>query len=1642
MIKNLLLSIFILSSSIFFSQTATHLNFDGVDDYVVLPNESSFDFTNQLTIEFWMKSSTTPEQWDALVAKGDTSWRLALNTSGLVGFAGSDSFSEVFSTTSVTNGSWVHIAATYNGSNAIIYVNGIEENRLSATNNIRTNNYNVSFGQNLEALNRFYNGNIDDIRIWNVARTATEISTNKDKELVGNETGLIAYYKLNQGINNTDNSAVDIAIDATGYNFNAALTNFGLTGTTSNWAYDANRTYTSNPVFTSIPVTSVNDSSNYSYIITTEDANREDAVSVSTLTLPNWLTFSDYALVSTFSGSSSGFLDGAVSSARFNNPKSVAVDNFGNLYVADYDNHRIRKISIDGTVSTIAGGIIGYIDGNGTSARFAYPTGVDVDIYGNVYVADHGNHKIRKITPDGTVTTLAGGFQGLLDGLGTAARFNFPLDVSVDNNGFVYVSDRNNHRIRKISPTGQVTTLASVQSPNGLEVDDSGTIYVANFNANRIEKVTSTGTVTTLAGQGSAQSLDGTGTAARFNRPLGLTIDKNGDIYISEGNGHRIRKVTTAGVVTTIAGNLQGFFNDEGTTARFNLPYSIAAGKSGVLYVADDNNHRIRKIDISKKLEGTPSVTQTGNHNVSLQVSDGNGGTATQNFTINVADVSLPTITTLNPLDDATDIVLDSNLQITFTENILKGTGNIILYDAVDNTVVETIDVTSGNVTINNATVTINPSSDLSYNKSYYIQIAATAFKDTGNNNFAGILDTTTWSFSTLTGLPALTTTDATNVGGNTATFGGEVTNEGLASSVTERGIVYSLKVLNSNPEIGGTDVTQENLGSGAGVFSITNTSLTSNRKYYYKAYAINSSGIVYGALKSFTTAAKPTDSFITKWKTTAAGQPVIFLANSVDVKIDWGDGSAIQSSTGSFGHNYATAGDYFVKITGDFSTFQIHPASKSYLESIEQWGNQLWTNFNSSFRDCSNLASLNASDSPNLSIATSLVDMFRNTPFNGAIGNWDVSNISNFQGMFAFNTQFNQDISNWNVSKGTNFSNMFFNATNFNQSLGKWQFVDNITPILNITIPNISTANADATIIGWAKNAASRTNPVNITFPSTICKATTSATNLVGLGWSLSGIATNCSNLDINTFTATTDNNSSTIGNWSKGSLPIAIEDVEIPTGQTVLVNVPIANTNNLYVSGTINVPTNNLLNVTGLLENKGIVNVNDAKLSVDDFAIGVINFSKTVNTDWQAIASPVIGETIEDIITNSSLASGTGGNLGLASYNNTLKPTSGWQYVNAASTGVMNLGTGYSLKRSEVGNIPFTGEVNTAINSEIQITVGGSGVNKNSWNLVGNPYLYPITAGSSIASSNFLQDNLLQLNSSFAAIYKWNGSSYDIINLSSTANTEVNPGESFFINSKPNGGFLKITKPVLVTSSSKSTKNQFKNKNSELKIFVENGSQKKSTEIKYLSNATIGLDVGYDAGVFGGVSSSFDIYTHLVSNDNTNDFGIQCLPNTNIENYIVPIGIQLNEEKEVSFSVAILNLDSETKVYLEDKITNTFTRLDNKNDFYKIQLKESDSGVGRFYIHTSKTVLDLENNYLERVNIYKINAITLRMSGLINGKNNLKIFNVLGTEVLNTSFISKKTKDITLPKLAKGIYIVQLETEKGKLNKKIFLD
>ena len=346
-------------------------------------------------------------------------------------------------------------------------------------------------------------------------------------------------------------------------------------------------------------------------IVPASASNGKISVTVNNQTANSSSDFTLLAMVSTHAGSGIiGFADATGTAAQFGHVTDVVVDNAGNIYVAD--DLKVRKITPGGVVTTIAGsGVNQFADGTGTSASFSTLLGIAIDGTGNLYVADLGNNRIRKITSGGVVTTIGGnGIPGFQDGPAANSQFHLPMGVAADNSGNLYVADAGNNRIRKIS-NGIVSTVAGdgvagfadgaaattrFNNPIKIKIDGSGNLIVLDQSNNRIRKISS-GNVSTVAGNGTAGYVDGPVATAQFNLPAGLAVDQAGNIYVGDQVNHRIRKITPAGTVTTIAGTgLAGFQDGNTNIAKFNFPNGIDITSTGIIYVADNQNFRIRKI--------------------------------------------------------------------------------------------------------------------------------------------------------------------------------------------------------------------------------------------------------------------------------------------------------------------------------------------------------------------------------------------------------------------------------------------------------------------------------------------------------------------------------------------------------------------------------------------------------------------------------------------------------------------------------------------------------------------------------------------------------------------------------------------------------------------------------------------------------------------------------------------------------------------------------------------------------------------------------------------------------------------------------------------------------------------------------------
>ncbi|MFA6544276.1 MAG: NHL repeat-containing protein [Limisphaerales bacterium] len=371
-----------------------------------------------------------------------------------------------------------------------------------------------------------------------------------------------------------------------------------------------------------------------------------------------------------------GSLDGTNTTARFNDPAGLAIAPDGTIFVADNQNHALRRIATNGVVTTLAGllGTPGSADGSGPSARFDSPTGLALGPDGALYVSDTGNHTVRRVTLAGVVTTLAGsaGNADYADGSAAAARFNQPLGLAVAPDGTVFVADSGSHLIRALATNGTVSVLAGnpetfgsadgtgtnafFNSPVGLALAPDGSLFVSDANNFTLRRVTAAGVVTTIAGAaGQDGSADGPAASARFGKPAELALAPNGTLYIADAAYHTIRRLTPDGRVSTIAGLVGADGASDGVNglARFFNPYGLAIAARGHLIVADTYNQTVREL----LAPFTVGVAPSGNARIiswetvvdrsyQVQFKDGLAATSWQNLGNPITAAALSTVQT------------------------------------------------------------------------------------------------------------------------------------------------------------------------------------------------------------------------------------------------------------------------------------------------------------------------------------------------------------------------------------------------------------------------------------------------------------------------------------------------------------------------------------------------------------------------------------------------------------------------------------------------------------------------------------------------------------------------------------------------------------------------------------------------------------------------------------------------------------------------------------------------------------------------------------------------------------------------------------------------------------------------------------
>ena len=410
-------------------------------------------------------------------------------------------------------------------------------------------------------------------------------------------------------------------------------------------------------------------------------------------------------------------------------------------------------------------------------------------------------------------------------------------------------------------------------------------------------------------------------------------------------------------------------------------------------------------------------------------------------------------------------------------------------------------------------------------------------------------------------------------------------------------------------------------------------------------------------------------------------------------------------------------------------------------------------------------------------------------------------------------------------------------------------------------------------------------------------------------------------------------------------------------------------------------------------------------------------------------------------------STTSGNEGNLAFATYDGSAASGSIYSYpytsttaaaISNADANIVVDGKGYSINTADgETDVRWRARIQT---DDVSIDISDAG---DQFNLVGNPYPAYLHANTAADATN----NLLTVNSAVldeATIWLWDaaGSNFVTKNLGD-ASFRVNPMQGFFVKAKSAGGTSQSFSFTENMQSHTSTNTFFRSSNQrfEVDLSITNGELNRSTSIRYMDNMTTSFDNGYDSSMFGGYSTGLAVYTNLVEGDFDKKLAIQSLPNENFESMVIPVGVNAEANSEITFSTEALNIPTGYKVFLEDRVNNTFTRLDEADAAYTATVSET-STDGRFFLHTTTSVLSVESELLNSVSVYKRDASTLKIVGLPQGNTSVKLYTILGENVMSANFNTTGVKEISLPKLSQGVYIVQLETETGKLNKKIVLE
>lgn len=556
-----------------------------------------------------------------------------------------------------------------------------------------------------------------------------------------------------------------------------------------------------------------------------------------------------------------------------------------------------------------------------------------------------------------------------------------------------------------------------------------------------------------------------------------------------------------------------------------------------------------------------------------------------------------------------------------------------------------------------------------------------------------------------------------------------------------------------------------------------------------------------------------------------------------------------------------------------------------------------------------------------------------------------------------------------------------------------------------------------------------------------------------------LSGINSNNSNRlevkkierKLNKYSENAIGNWSEGTNWSLGRVPNEMDEIEIPTTSEVVLNTSVT-LKSLVLKGKLIVANLAAVKMTiqgDLYVNNGTLELHSgASIDIKGTSSGTGHLidimdkyrGQELNPNKWYLQSFSTNDYFPNIVKVSTLASGTGDNKGLAGYDNS-KTGTGWVYATRFLHKYAFNTQGYAIKVSDVSSkfVKIENKNHNFSSANVSFAAGNRTSEFNSWLLLGNPYLASIAANSNTnQSTTFLSDNIDALDPQHVALYFWNPetASYDVINNSSDAKY-IDREEGFFVKSKYKNQSFAIRYDKESIFHNPNISNRKLNSKTQIILKATSAGKTAKTEINYIENATNGLDIGYDAGVFRANASNITLASYLVGENFDTQFAIQCLPKQSVYNSSIALEIEAKKGEKVVIKAAINNLPKETSVLLEDRLNNTLINLTDKNSFYEILFNKQDNIKNRFFLHTKSKTRTIDEINNEVLTIVKTANNNIQIGG-VKGKTSVRIFDLQGKEII-TSEITEEDTLVRIPKVAKGIYIVKVTTENKQLSKKI---